>query len=276
MRAVRAVTANGRRVWLWCWLGWLGVLVAGCSSQGSVGSTLSPTATLTLLGLTQQPASPTPPLRLLRTPILRATGILGVTLAPAPPPLTLPPPDCYETPAGSLWCLGLARNDLTVPVEEIIVRVYLVSAEGAPLAQREAPVARISLLPGEAAPYGVLFEAAPEGLAGPVVILVNAVEVRSPGARAVALEARDVRSEAQGSLLRLSGNLVNNGPAALTELNLVVTLFDARGRVTGFRHLRWPAGQALPPGQSLPFALDAAPQGAGSVRYEVKAEGRPG
>ena len=173
--------SNGRAVWLWCWLG---VLVAGCATAVFSGST-SQSPTPALLGLTFPFATPTPVLRLLRTPTSRtltplATNMVGLTwVMPTPLPMPLTPPTCYETPVGSLWCLGLVHNGLTVGVSQLIVRVYLVNAEGTGLAQQETALALSTLLPDEAVPYGVLFGSIPEGSLGPVAVLVSAVQANA-------------------------------------------------------------------------------------------------
>ncbi len=263
--------SNGRSVWLW-W--WLGVLVAGCSQHVLPGLP-SPAPTPSLLSFTQALATPTPILRLLRTPTLRLTGIgttaRTATLFATPLPVMVNPPYCYETPAGSLWCLGLVRNNLTVAVQQVIIRIYLVNAEGTALAEQDTHTARLMLAPGETSPYGALFNAIPEGSIGPVAVLVNASETTQIYEL---LEVRNVKSQLRNSGYHVTGTLLNTTGATIREPALVITLYDAAGRVTGFRLWRWPGDQILMPGASLPFDMEALPQGMNTTRIQASAEGQ--
>ncbi len=265
--------SNGRVVWLW-W--WLGVLVASCGQSLLPGSTTQ-VPTPPLLSLTLPLATPTPILRLLRTPALRATGLASVTRAVVTPlPLSVSAPSCYETPVGSLWCLGLIRNELSVPTEQVVIRIYLVRLDGTALTFQDVRPARSLLEPGAASPYGALFNAIPDGTAGPVAVIVGAIQTSAQSAHAVSIDVRDVHSEAREAGYQISGTLVNRSAAPVRELNLVVALFDDGGRVTGFRQLQWPPAQVLRPGESLSFNLDAVPQGRGTIRVEASAEGVSG
>lgn len=263
---------HGRARWWWCWLS---VLVASCS-QTLFSSPGAQTATLSLFRLTPIPATPTLALRLLRTPPLMATRILTRTAAPSLP-LPVPAPDCYETPVGGLWCLGVITNRLRMPIEQVFVQVYLVTPDGAALAVQEGRIAHDVLWPGQSAPYGVYFEQTPEGVAGPVAMLANAArtEATEVGARnPVEVRALAIQQQAGDPRVRVSGRLANVIGQAVTGLAVTVTLFDERGRVLGYRTQRWPAGQSLLPGQTLGFALLATPQGMGAIRVEVSAEAR--
>jgi hypothetical protein len=212
-------------------------------------------------------------LRLLRTPTLRATGLV-TGVAATPLPLSMTPPACYETPAGSLWCLGLIRNELSIPIDQVVVRIYLVTADGTAVDAKDAHAIRVVLEPGTASPYGVLFNAVPAGTAGPVGILISANHSTDQAARFADLTVRDVQSEVRASGFHVSGKLVNTTPTALRQLSLVVTLLDDGGRVAGFRELRWSADQMLGPAAVLPFEADAVAQGRGATRVVVSAEGR--
>jgi len=267
------VRANGKSVWWW-W--WLGVLVAGCSQHALPGLP-SQAPTPSLLSFTQALATPTPILRLLRTPTLRLTGIGTIARTASPLPMPLPvmvnPPRCYETPAGSLWCLGLARNNLTVAVQQIIIRIYLVNAEGTALTELDATTARLMLAPGETSPYGVLFNRIPDGSLGPVAVLISASQADK---FYQSLDARDVKSQPYNSGYRVTGTLMNTTSGTIRQPSLVITLFDAAGQVTGFRQWRWPDNQTLKPGASLPFDVEVIPQGMNTARVEASAEGRRG
>lgn len=257
------MSSKGRTLWLW-W--WLGVLVAGCSpTLFQVSTPQAPTPSL--LNMTLPLPTPTPILRLLRTP-----GLATVTRAFATPfPLFLNPPTCYETPAGSVWCLGLVRNELAVPVDQVVVRVYLVKTDGTPLADNEVRVARSVLPPGGTSPYGVLFAAMPAESAGPVAILISAKA--APAGQTALLPTRGLQGEMRESGYHVQGIVSNPAQVSAYGLSLIATLFDATGRVTGYRQMTWPPDQRLAPGESRSFELDVIPQGRGTTRAEVVAEG---
>jgi hypothetical protein len=200
-------------------------------------------------------------------------GTIARTASPLPTPLPvmINPPRCYETPVGSLWCLGLVRNNLTVAVQQIVIRIYLVNAEGTALAELDTAAARLMLAPGETSPYGVLFNAIPEGVLGPVAVLISTYEADK---FYQSLEVHDVKSQPYNAGYRMTGTVLNTTSATIHEPSLVITLFDAAGQVTGFRQWRWPDEQILMPGASLPFDVEAIPQGMNTMRVEASAEGR--
>jgi hypothetical protein len=263
------VRSNGRTVWLW-W--WLGVLVAGCAPAAFSGSsTHAPTAPL--LSLTLPFGTPTPILRLLRTPTLRATGVFTVTrVISTALPVTINPPNCYETPVGSQWCLGLVQNGLSVTVGQIIIRLYLVNADGTAVAEQEVTLSRPFLLPGESAPYGVRFNSIPEGNIGPVAAVVRANKAADNNG--VSLKTQDVHLDVHDAVYRVSGKIINPATQPVQQLAVVATLFDKNGRVTGFREMRFAPETVIAPGASLLFELDAIAQGLGTVRVEATATGR--
>lgn len=268
------MVGNRRGVWRWVWC-WLSVLAAGCG-QGAMLTPITVSPSSTLPGYTHTPPTITPILRVLRTPSLAATVAHMATLNPSltPQPLTLDPPTCHETPVGSLWCLGLVRNSLALPVETVIVRIYLVTFDGNALSQNDTLIARSALRPGESAPYGVLFDHIPGGYAGPVAALLSANPANNLDARSIVLDIRALKGEPHEAVYHLSGQATNVTARPVQAIMLVVTLFDSAGRVTGYRQVS--LKQPVPSGASVSFELDVIPQGTGTTRYEVACEGQPG
>lgn len=255
---------SARVVRWWCFLG---LLAAGCSA-GISSTPASYTATLTLLTLTQSSPTPTPALFLLRTPAIHPTSIRST-----PPVLNIRPPDCYETPVGGMWCLGLIRNILIIPLEGVTVRVYLVTAEGIALSHRETLIARSTLPPGEMSPYGVFFESVPAGMVGPVATLVDAQQV-SVDSVLPTLVARISMEDNQGALFYVMGEVHNAGSITTKGFELVITLFDQQDRVVGFR--QWRSGAFLAGGETLPFELQLIPLSQKAIHAEVSVDGRGG
>ncbi|MBX3064743.1 MAG: FxLYD domain-containing protein [Anaerolineae bacterium] len=281
------LTLNRQRfVWLWCWLG---VLVVGCSGSASTTAlnstptSATPLATFVLLGWTLTPPTPlptsTPIPRLLRTPTLPMLST--VTLMPTSSAalsaaeteqLLLAQPTCYETATGSLYCLGVVENTLLLAVEHIMIRVYLVDVQGSALAQGESGLAQMLLLPGERAPYGVLFDSAPAGVIGGVAMLINAQEAQPQDAAESAIFHLLIQDVTWNDW-QVSGLVVNKSGQKLEQVCVIVTLYDKAGAVTGFRIWRSADQQVLVTGATLPFEITAIPQGNPVAQWEVSAEG---
>src|SRR5579863_7706213 len=138
----------------------------------------SPPALATLPGYTRVPPTWTPVLRIRRTitPIGGPSAtLITANVLPSGTPfvLTLDVPTCSETPVGSLWCVGLVWNTLTVPVSGVVIRVSLVTTDGTALAQQDVLAVRPVIRAGEWSPYGTLFSVPPVGIAGPVAELIR-------------------------------------------------------------------------------------------------------
>jgi hypothetical protein len=259
------VNVSGRIYWLWCCVG---VLLAGCGQVFSGNATRTPM--LAFLNLPRPTISPTGILRLIRTPSAPPSGETAISNAtPAP----LASPNCYETPVGSLWCLGIVRNNRDGPVTDLIVHVYLVNAAGEALADKQINIPRKLLQPNDESPYGALFEAAPETAVGSIAYLVAS----TPAANSVystRIGTDNVQSTAQDGLFHVSARLTNQDAKRLTDVSVIATAFDGKGRVTGYRQLPLGADKIIEPGANVSVAFDLAPQGLGTTRVEVSAEGR--
>ncbi len=260
---------TGRVAWRWLWC-WLSVMAAGCGQNNTL-TPITVSVPPTLLGYTHIPPTLTPMLRVLRTPSLAATVARMATVL-TPQPLTLDPPTCHETSVGSLWCFGLVRNTLSAAVESISLRVYLVTADGTALVQGDCLLARQLLRPGDSAPYAVLFNSVPSGIAGAVAVLLSANTSVNSDARLIVLDIGHLRGEVHDeSIYHLSGQITNSSAIAIHGVALIATLFDKAGLITGFRQIK--IEQTIPPNASIPFEFDVIPQGIGTVRYEVAADG---
>jgi hypothetical protein len=260
---------RARLVWLWYWLG---VLVVGCASNASISPTPR-SATLTLLGWTLTPATPTPRSKAFRTPTPR----VNLTFVPTPLSLTLSPPDCYETPVGSVWCFGLVHNTLLVPLESIIVRIYLLDQDGNLLAQAEASCARSLLMPDEQAPYGAMFLSAPDTMSKAMTVLVQAVEAVNTSLTSLKVsnpQYAKLDPHAVDSPISVWGKLMNENNKPVSDVQVVVTLFDQQQRVTGYRQVRLKSGASIAHGATADFNLVAVPHVFPVDAIQISAEGR--
>jgi hypothetical protein len=257
------VIGRMRLMWLWCWLG---ALVAGCAHHpqtvaGNASATLPlltfmrPTSTLT----------PTP-----RPPRLPTSTLLHVAFSPTPFPLRVTAPVCYETPFGSLWCLGELFNNNGIALDQIVIRLYLTDAQGNVLAQAETALPRTILFPGEQSPYGILFRSVPASMENVIATVARAEPNTTARKRNITLNK--LKFSPQQSAFVLSGTIQNNTGDPLSSLIVVVTLKDAAGRVTGFRQVRLSFQPALPPEGQYPFVIDLIPQGLNTITYSASTD----
>lgn len=271
------MNGQGRVAWRWIWC-WLSVLVVGCGPRGSVALT-SPPALATLPGYTRLPPTWTPVLRIRRTitPVGSPSATLITTnVLPSGTPLVLmlDIPTCSETPVGSLWCVGLVRNTLTVPVSGVVLRVSLVTADGTALAQQDVLAVRLVIRAGEWSPYGVLFSAPPDGVAGPVAELVSSEAM--PQADSTVRLAITNLHETPGSTgdpaYHVQAAIENPSNTTLRAV-IVVTLFDFAGHVGGFRQIE--PDTPLAPGGILPLDVGITPLTSGTMHSVILADGIP-
>ncbi|MBO9308876.1 MAG: DUF3426 domain-containing protein [Chloroflexi bacterium] len=216
-------------------------------------------------------ATPTPTPRLRRTPTLNPATLIALTLVPTPLPLSVSMPSCRETPVGSLLCLGSLHNPLGEPISQLVLRVYLVDESGNALAVREVTTARSYLLPNESTPYGAQFDQMPSAYRGAVAEIACASRNTQPLPHLTVESLQSTFTEGQ---YVLSGEVRNHSEQAVDHLSLVATLYDKLGQVTGFRHLRLPPEQVLPPKERLPFQLSVVPHLEGTRNIVAAAEGK--
>ncbi len=264
-----------RHCWRWLWI-WVGVLVAGCgqiwSSEGTPAATREPT--LPLLGYTLLPPSLTPGIH----PVYTATPLItadatDVSVSPIALHLRIAGPACYETPVGSLICLGQVYNPLDTPVEQVAVGVQLVTRDGAPLVMQETLLARVVLPAGGKGPYRVLFETPPPGYSAAYPIVLSAQIAPNIDQRYAELTLREVSGSFVIDQYQVTLSVINKGTAAVGQVTVTMTLLDDRGQVTGFRQMLLDTPRYLEPGESMALTMKVIPQGENTVGFDAFAEG---
>ena len=184
----------------------------------------------------------------------------GVVIAPTHPPLpvTVEHAARYQTPVGSVWVLGEVFNSTDQPVENVQVHVALLDAAGQEVASDTPFVALDAVPPGGRAPFGVLFSAPPAGVIDFQAYVVRADASYQHSARYAGLQISDLQTKQEGAQYRVSGKAANTGTTDAAEAQIVITLYDERGRVTGFRQLALPDDQ-LAAGGSAAFDVLVSP-----------------
>jgi LysM repeat protein len=184
----------------------------------------------------------------------------GAVIAPTQPPLPVQVEHTarYQTPVGSSWVLGEVFNSTDQPIENVQVRVALLDAAGQEVAS-ETPFLALDAVPaGSRAPFSVLFSAPPTGVIDFTAYVVRADQAYNYESRYTPLQVTEVQTRSAGSQVGVSGKVTNTGSSNAVGAHVVITLYDAQGRVTGFRLFTLPDDQ-LAAGGSTTFDVLVSP-----------------
>ncbi|HLF28749.1 MAG TPA: FxLYD domain-containing protein [Anaerolineae bacterium] len=194
---------------------------------------------------------------------------------PTPVPVTIQGTALYETPAGSVWVLGEVHNPGAASLENTQVRVALLDASGAEVASGNAFTALDVIPANGASPFGVLFVAPPAAVSFTVTV-IRAEASPEPGNRYMPIAIASQESALAGLQFKVNGSLVNQGNFNAAGVSVVLTTYDATGRVTGYRQITVGDG-TLAAGGAAEFTIDIVPNGpVGSIpdHYVLAAQGR--
>jgi len=179
----------------------------------------------------------------------------------------------YETPVGSLWFLGEAENTSGVNVEGVRVVVSLYDEEGQMVATESSFTELNLILPGDKAPFAVLFKDPPRFREYAATAQGVAVAARE-GVEYLNLEAVNCSGEAtEYSTYTISGEVRNVGRFDAESVVVVVTAYDVQGRVIAVRGA-YAEAEVIPAGGSSPFTARLSPAAGTVVTYTVQVRGR--
>ncbi len=191
---------------------------------------------------TGEEAAGTTPGLLLPTPTPLPFGVQGIAF--------------YETPVGSLWCLGEIVNPTDFTLTNVQVHVTLLDAAGEPLTEADAFAAADLIPPGERSPFGILFTTPPPGWTSPQVTIVRGEAAGALADSYVPIAVTEAEGQSSGSQLQVSGAVQNtSAEQAAGSVSVIVTAYDAQGLVTGFRRETVEVEGTLAPGATAPFTL---------------------
>ncbi len=194
---------------------------------------------------------------------------------PTPEPINVRGVAFYETPVGSLWCLGEVVNTTSEPLTNVQVRVMLFDAEGALVAEADAFAASDLIASGERSPFGILFTTPPPGWVNSQVGIVRGEAAGQLAAAYVPVTLSDVTSEPADGRIRVSGSVMNSSASqAIGDLSVIVTTYDGAGLVTGFRQAAIELEGPLAPGGSVPFSVQLSFHGDVPADFHVVALAR--
>jgi len=176
----------------------------------------------------------------------------GAIIAPTQPPLPVKVENAarYQTPVGSVWVLGEVFNSTDQPIENVQVRVALLDAAGQEVASDAPFVALDAVPPGGRAPFSVLFSTPPNGVIDFQAYVLRADQAYNYGSRYAQLQVSELQTRPAGSQYGVSGKVSNTGASNTAGAYAVITLYDEKGRVTGFRQFTLPDDQLVAGGET--------------------------
>ena len=196
------------------------------------------------------------------------------TPTPTPLPFQIANVGFYETPVGSLWCLGEVINNTGASIEQVQVAVSLYDAEGEMVATGST-FTEFDIIPNEGKmPFALLFTEPPSGFSHHQVAALSGVTVAHWGRNYMDLTIESDHGEASGERVYIvAGQVRNTGQHDVEQIRIVVTAYDAEGRVVGIRRGS-PETQTLGGGESSPFRASLSSLGGQVVTYTVQAQGQ--
>ncbi|NLE99916.1 MAG: LysM peptidoglycan-binding domain-containing protein [Anaerolineales bacterium] len=194
---------------------------------------------------------------------------------PTPLPLEVRGVAFYETPVGSLWCLGEIVNTSAITLTNVQLLVTLYDNEGQPAASADAFAAADLVPPGSRSPFGVLFTAPPQTWANPQVSIIRGEMAGGLEAAYVPITVATVTGQPTESQLQVNGTVQNTSATqAAGYVYVIATAYNADGLVTGFRQEKVAVEGALAPGATAPFSMLFSFHGEAPANFEVVALGR--
>ena len=202
-----------------------------------------------------------------------APGLLLPT--PTPVALTVQGVGMYETPVGSLWCLGEVVNTTEFALMNTQVYVALFDASGQQLVGVNAFAAADVIPPGERSPFGVLFTAPPSDWVNFRVSIIRGEAAGALGDSYVPVTVVEQQGQPIEPQFQASG-LVQNASAEKSAETVMVTVtaYDAGGMVTGFRQGAVELDGPFAPNATAPFDVMLNFHGPLPADFHVIAVGR--
>ena len=195
------------------------------------------------------------------------------TPTPTPLPFQIANVGFYETPVGSLWCLGEVVNNTGAGIEQVQIAVSLYDAEGETVATRST-FTEFDIIPNEGKmPFALLFTEPPSGFSQHQVAALSGVTVVHWGRNYMDLTIESDQGEASGERAYVvTGQVRNTGQYEAEQIRIVVTVYDAEGRVVGIRRSS-PETQTLGVDESSPFRVSLSSLGGQVVTHTVQVQG---
>lgn len=195
------------------------------------------------------------------------------TATPTPLPFAIENLHFGRTPMGGVWCLGEVHNTTGTSLDQVQVLVDLHDEEHRVLATAQGFVQLDLVAPDGRAPFALLFEEAPASFSSYEARPLSGVPAYVAGYYRD-LELRDVQTEGERyATYTVRGRVVNVGPEDAVGVTVVVTAYDALGRVIGVRQ-GVPEHNVVPRGGETTFQVELVPIGGPVITTTVHALGQ--
>lgn len=194
---------------------------------------------------------------------------------PTPTPLPMEVINVFlsDTSIGGLFVLGEVVNTSGQALEQVRVDVTLVDDAGAEITNAESLIALDLLDPDKKAPFAILFGETPAKFARFRAFVTHAVPAYV-GSYYRDLEVRDLKNEGDRyASYTVSGTIANIGPEEASNVQVILTAYDALGRVIATRKVE-PEYNVVPQGSATNFSAVLVPVGGPVDRVEAVAQGR--
>ncbi|HSM58570.1 MAG TPA: FxLYD domain-containing protein [Candidatus Sulfomarinibacteraceae bacterium] len=238
----------------------LGIAIANYTSVEEIEA-LNPGVVPELLQIGQPLILPPP-----ATPVYS-----GAAPTPVPMEVRVSNVQLARTSAGSMWIVGEVLNEGTTIAAGLRVQIDLLGPEGTALLSTAAWVVTAIVPPGEAAPFAVLVREPPAEDVQPAVSIVDGEGLVDPGNYYLDLAVQSPEVTIGERQVSLGGAVENVGEKTAHQITVVATFYDNQRNVTGYAQQA--LSDPLAPGESVPFALEAAPPGGPVVDYALDVYG---
>ncbi len=181
---------------------------------------------------------------------------------------------CYPS-GGGRWCFVLVTNPYPDPVENVVVQISLIAADGAVLESLPA-YTLINIIPGGSSLPLSIFFAQPAGYSTAVASLQNATQLLPGDTRYLTAFAKNVnvRIRWDGRSADVSGQIaIVAANRNASQVWLVAVAYDKHNRPVGLRRWEW-AGR-LSADEPLPFDMQVYSTGEIIDHIDIVIEARP-
>jgi LysM repeat protein len=201
--------------------------------------------------------------------------------APKDPPTPTALPLSYEiarlnfqlSPSGRLWCLGEVQNTSGENLQQVELAVSLFDKAGELLAFTTGATELDVIPKGGSAPFALAIDNPPEKFDTYQTSPLKGLSATRLGSYYLDLEIVSSQGQARGQAsYSVSGRLRNAGDRAARDVRVVVTGYDAAGKVAAVRKVA-PALDVLPPGRSTDFEINLLSTAGQVVTYTLQAQG---
>ncbi len=194
---------------------------------------------------------------------------------PTPQPIRVQGEALYETPVDSLLGLGEVHNTTTITLTNVQVQVTLLNAANEPLVETNTFISADILPPGACSPFRVLFTTPPSDWASYQMKVIRGQEAGALARGYVPMSVVKAEGSLSDPQLQVNGVVKNVSTGQRAQsVDVIVTTYDAEGRVTGFRQsvlttaprkegAATPSAVdgGLPPGGEIAFSLSLTTHG---------------